>query len=238
MITIAILAVAAGAASMLLLGLFLFFGPISPVDLGFGHGAALAWSGGLALAFCVQHSIMVRRSFRQWMERIVDPLYHGAIYTIASSVVLIAMVVLWQESTILLVRLEGGWWWLARAVFILTLAGFYWGARSLGRFDTFGIDPLRGREPQQTGLVIRGPYRWVRHPLYLFVLVLMWSYPELTADRLLFNLLWSIWIVVGSVLEERDLVIAFGEDYLEYQRSVPMLLPWRPPSLAKPRRPA
>jgi protein-S-isoprenylcysteine O-methyltransferase Ste14 len=233
--TFVLLTVASGAGSMLLLGMFLLFGPISPLDLGFDRWAALAWDGGLTLAFCLQHSIMVRRSFRRWMERLVDPLYHGAIYAIASAVVLIAMVLLWQETSILLLKLEGGWRWLTRAVFLITLAGFYWSARALGSFDALGIDPIRGREPRHTPLSIRGPYRWVRHPLYLFVLILIWACPDLTDDRLLFNLLWSIWIVVASVLEELDLVVAFGDDYREYQRRVPMLLPWKPPLLAKPR---
>lgn len=61
------------------------------------------------------------------------------------------------------------------------------------------------------------------------MLVLIWSTPNLTADRLLFNLLWSIWIVFGARLEEKDLVAEFGESYRYYQETVPMLLPWRGP---------
>ena len=75
--------------------------------------------------------------------------------------------------------------------------------------------------------VVRGPYRWVRHPFYFFSLLLIWSCPDLSLDRLLHNILWSTWIVVGSVLEERDLVADFGEPYRDYQRKVPMLIPWR-----------
>jgi len=74
---------------------------------------------------------------------------------------------------------------------------------------------------------VRGPYRWVRHPLYLFTLMMIWSYPGLTADRLLFNILWSGWVIIGSVLEERDLAAEFGQPYRDYQRTVPMLVPYR-----------
>jgi protein-S-isoprenylcysteine O-methyltransferase Ste14 len=45
-------------------------------------------------------------------------------------------------------------------------------------------------------------------------------------DRLLYNVLWSIWVVIGTFLEERDLVVDFGEPYRDYQRKVPMLIPW------------
>jgi len=76
---------------------------------------------------------------------------------------------------------------------------------------------------------VRGPYRWVRHPLYVFVIVLIWSSPDLTMDRLLFNVLWTIWIVVGAFFEERDLVADFGGEYIEYQQRVPMLIPYKRP---------
>jgi protein-S-isoprenylcysteine O-methyltransferase Ste14 len=73
--------------------------------------------------------------------------------------------------------------------------------------------------------VVRGPYRWVRHPLYLFMILMIWSCPDLTSDRLLFNGLWTVWIAIGSIFEERDLVSEFGNAYREYQRKVPMLIP-------------
>jgi protein-S-isoprenylcysteine O-methyltransferase Ste14 len=75
--------------------------------------------------------------------------------------------------------------------------------------------------------VVKGPYRWVRHPLYLFMTLMIWSCPDLTADRLLFNGLWTVWIVIGSILEERDLVLEFGDVYREYQQTVPMFIPRR-----------
>jgi protein-S-isoprenylcysteine O-methyltransferase Ste14 len=59
------------------------------------------------------------------------------------------------------------------------------------------------------------------------MMLAIWSYPALQTDRLLFNGLWTVWIVVGAFLEERDLVAEFGETYREYQRQVPMLIPWR-----------
>ena len=66
----------------------------------------------------------------------------------------------------------------------------------------------------------------MRHPLYLAVIVLIWACPDMTADRLLFNVLWTAWIVVGTVLEEVDLIAELGDEYREYRRTVPMLIPW------------
>ncbi len=85
---------------------------------------------------------------------------------------------------------------------ILAIAGFIWGVRSLQVFDTFGRLPLQARLRGQTlpdsELIVRGAYQWVRHPLMFFMFVLMWSNPEVSADRMLFNVLWTIWLVIGS----------------------------------------
>ena len=74
-----------------------------------------------------------------------------------------------------------------------------------------------------------GPYRWVRHPLYFLSIVLIWAHPAITTDRLMFNMLWTLWIILGAHLEERDLMARFGRDYWQYQQCVPMLLPYRQP---------
>jgi protein-S-isoprenylcysteine O-methyltransferase Ste14 len=120
---------------------------------------------------------------------------------------------------------------MARAVYLFGMAGFVWGVRSLRSFDAFGAGTIRahlkGKPPRPTRFVVRGPYRWVRHPLYLFSLMLIWSSPDVTTDRLLFNALFTVWIFAGSRLEERDLVAELGDAYRRYQREVPMLIPWR-----------
>ena len=113
--------------------------------------------------------------------------------------------------------------------FLVAIAGFVWGVLSLRWFDPFGTlalkAHLRGSSPPALAFVAQGAYRCVRHPLYLCMLLLIWSAPRLSTDRLLFNVLWTAWIVVGTKLEERDLLADFGEIYRRYQLSVPMLIP-------------
>ena len=222
-----------GVGSLLAFGLFLLVGPGRPVELGSGVAGALTVDAGLSLLFFLQHSGMVRRSFRARLERRLPLPYHGTVYTIASAVVLVLLLVLWQPTGVVLAGVGPPWSWLLRGFFVLAVAVFVWGLDSLGSFDGLGVRPLkahlRGRELARQRLEIVGPYRWVRHPLYTAVLVMIWSSPELTADRLLFNVLWTVWVVVAAHLEERDLVADFGDAYRAYQRAVPMLVPvpWR-----------
>ena len=220
-----------GVVSLLVWMVFLFHGSLNLVSLGLGEIAGLGLNAFLSLAFFIQHSMMLRRSFRRWLAKFIRTEYHGALFTIASGVVLLILVVFWQKSAYVLAAPQGIIRWMMRAVFILAILGFYWGFRALGSFDGFGVSPilnnLRGKDPPSMPFIVRGPYRWVRHPLYFFCLLLIWSCPNLSLDRMLYNVLWSTWILVGSVLEERDLVADFRQSYRDYQRKVPMLIPWR-----------
>ncbi len=128
---------------------------------------------------------------------------------------------------------------MVRAVLLLAFACVFWGIRSLERFDAFGIDVLlahiRKERVLPAKLTITGPYRFLRHPFYACAIVAVWAAPLLTFDRLLFNVLFTVWIIVGAGLEERDLLAEFGEGYAGYRRAVPMLIPRLP--ISRRRRP-
>lgn len=231
------LSVGIGGGSLLLFVYFLLFGTPSRIGIAHSDSGRLAFDAALCLAFFLQHSGMIRRGARQRLAKRIPTTYHPALYSIASGVFLCALVVAWQPTTDFLFHLRGSARWLSAAIAFLAAAGFAWGVHSLRAFDAFGTAPLkavlRGTTAPPCPFVARGPYRCVRHPLYLFMLLLIWSTPRFSTDQLLFNLLWTAWIVVGTKLEERDLLVEFGRTYREYQESVPMLIPstprsWRP----------
>jgi protein-S-isoprenylcysteine O-methyltransferase Ste14 len=224
-------AILIGGGSLLLFGTFLIHGPFGGIRFNVTESRALIWDGALSLLFFLQHSGMIRESFRARLSSRIPRPYHAAVYAIASGVVLAAVVLLWQTSPTTLLALPGSLRWLPRAFSALAVLAFIWGVRALRVFDPFGrmvlLAHLRGRRLPTLPLVVRGPYLWVRHPLYSCMLVLIWSVPEISLDRFVFNALWTAWIVLGTIWEERDLVVEFGDRYRHYQQTVPMLLPWR-----------
>jgi protein-S-isoprenylcysteine O-methyltransferase Ste14 len=219
-----------GGGSLLVFGAFLWTGSFELVHLGLTPTGVLVWDTALSLVFFIQHSGMIRRPFRRRLARVVPPHLDGAVFSIASGVALLLVVALWQRSPVEMVSITAPWRWFGRAVFGFAIVGFVVGVEALRGFDGFGLRPirdrLRGRVREPGPLAIGGPYRWVRHPLYTGVLLMIWSCPDVTADRLLFNVVWTGWMVLGTVLEERDLVDDFGDDYLAYRAVVPMLVPW------------
>lgn len=219
-----------GGSTLLLFYLFLFFGAFSPISFGMNYVQALAFDSFLCLLFFIQHSTLIRKSIRARIEQRIGAVYFGSFYTITSGSILLLMILLWQKTFV--IASAGGFaYWALRALFVLCVLGFYWGVKSLGTFDPFGIERMKSaevkRDPDPDILIIKGPYLWVRHPLYLFSLLMIWSSPDLYADRLLFNLLWTVWIIIATRLEERDLLMDFGEKYQQYKAMVPMLIPYR-----------
>lgn len=185
----------------------------------------------LCLMFFFQHSVMVRNSFRQRLARFIPQEYDAAFFAIVAGLILFLLLFLWQGVAHTIIAPQGILRLLFRAVYFLSIAVFVWSLWSLGEFDPFGILPiinhLRGTKKAELPFIVKGPYRFIRHPLYTVMILLCWSYPDQTLDRLLFNLFFTIYIIIGTLLEEQDLVKTIGTDYLAYQKQVPMLVPYR-----------
>jgi len=217
--------------SMAAFSVFMISGSFQLVDLGFKETGILIFDAGLSMLFFIQHSGMMRKTFQKRAQRIIPEPYYLAVYAIASGVALIFLLAFWQKSELLIYSAKGPVRWGIRLLFFSGGIGFMWGAGALGGFDPLGVkniqNHLRAKAPRVNPFIVKGPYRLVRHPLYFFVILMIWLCPDLTADRFLFNVLWSAWTVIGAILEERDLVEIFGNDYRKYQKEVPMLVPDR-----------
>jgi methanethiol S-methyltransferase len=224
-------------AAFFMFMIFLFVGSFTIVDLNLNQRNALLLDALLSTLFFLQHSILIRPGIRQRFAKLIPSEYGNAFYGLTSGIALLMVLIFWQKTPTLVADIGGIGYWVLRGLFFLWLAGFAWGVRSLGSFDALGVKPLMrhisGREGKPQEIIANGPYRWVRHPLYLFVIFTLWSCPVLTPDRLMFNIMWTLWIVIGTYLEDRDLHREFGKQYLEYSSQVPMLIPYKMPKFSK-----
>jgi methanethiol S-methyltransferase len=180
--------------------------------------------------FAVQHSVMARPAFKRAWTRIVPEPMERSTYVLFSSVALIALFALWQSI--------GGVIWDVQdplgCALLYASFGFGWllvlvTTFLINHFDLFGLRQvwlhLRGRPYTHLRFVEPGPYRIVRHPLYVGWLFAFWATPTMTVAHLLFAMATTAYILIAVQLEERDLMRAHGIDYARYRQRVPMLIP-------------
>lgn len=180
--------------------------------------------------FGLQHSVMARHAFKKWLTRAVPEAAERSTYVLASSLALILLFWGWQPM--------GGEIWTVRdpvwQALLYGLFAFGWllvlvTTFLINHFDLFGLRQvwlyLRGKSYTHLRFVTPGPYRMVRHPLYVGWLFAFWATPTMTAAHLLFAIVTTVYILVAIQLEERDLVDVHGVDYENYRSRVPMLIP-------------
>ena len=179
--------------------------------------------------FAIQHSVMARQWFKTAWTRIVPPAAERSTYVLFSSLALLVLFWKWQPI--------GGVVWNVESTFgRLTLNALYaagWltvlvTTFLINHFDLFGLRQVwvyfSGRAYTPISFRTPGPYRYVRHPLYVGWLLVFWSAPVMTSAHLVFAIATTAYILMAIQFEERDLIKLHGE-YAEYRRRVPMILP-------------
>lgn len=182
-----------------------------------------AFDLGLVFLFGLQHSGMARDGFKSFLARILAPRLERSCYVAASGLVLLVLVWTWQP-------LGGEPLWNLPTAFeavaftgALSLCALIAWLQPLG---FFGLMEASGPER----LLIIGPYRWVRHPQMLALLLFLWGHAQMPMDLLVASGGLSLYLMVAVPLEERGLIARFGDGYRAYRRRVPALLPWHKPT--------
>jgi len=188
----------------------------------------------LWIAWCVLHSAMICPSVTAYVN---ERFKRGSrFYRLLFNVVALATmtpIVAYEKS------MDGGWefcWQGMGGIIRTCLAGFaFWlffsGARHYDLWQFLGIRQIRGGiwTKSLTGsheLDTTGILGIIRHPWYAGGLILVWT-RDLTAATLVTNMILTLYLIVGTYLEERKLVMEYGEEYCTYQERVPMFVPYR-----------
>lgn len=193
-------------------------GPASP-------GGGLALDAALAAGFGVLHSLILWPRVRERLLRFVPAPAYGCFFCLVTCATLLATIFAWHRSPHALWRLEG-WPRLAlQAAFYASWALLVYSLRLTGFGYQTGWTPwyqwVAGRPLPRRRFEPRGIYRWLRHPVYLSFLGLVWFTPDMTLDRVVLVVSWTIYVFVGSHLKDRRLLHYNGEAYRRYQARVP-----------------
>ena len=199
-------------------------GPVGPVS------EAVIVNLLLMALFAVQHSVMARKGFKRWWTQFISPAVERATYVLCATLAL--MLLLWQWRPIPTVI-----WQVTDPTGAMALTGlslFGWlvvlaSTFMINHFELFGlhqvVNNLVGRQMGEARFKTPMLYNLVRHPIYLGFIIAFWATPLMTAGHFLFAAVTTAYIFIGIMLEERDLVHQFGDEYRSYRDRVGMLTP-------------
>ncbi len=186
----------------------------------------------LMSVFAIQHSVMARKPFKRWWTRFVPASVERSTYVLFASLALVLLFWQWRPIPALVWQIADPQ--IAMAVTGLSLAGWvivFTSTFLINHFELFGLhhvaNNLAGRSMPVPRFRTPLYYQFVRHPIYLGFIIAFWAAPTMTTGRMLFAAVTTAYIVVGILLEERDLVDLFGDEYRRYKDRVSMLVPWR-----------
>ena len=189
-----------------------------PVEGG-ARARAVALDAALLAIFAFHHSVFARESVKSHLARMLPERLLRSIYVWTASLLLLLVLALWQPVAGEAYRVAG---WRAFAHAIVQLAGLWLIARAVAKIDPLELAGIAPPRPAASsgGLQIAGPYRWVRHPLYLGWILALFGAANMTGDRLAFAAITTIYLLLAIPWEERSLGRAFGDGYAHYRRQV------------------
>jgi len=193
---------------------------------GMGIGAALVIDTLLATSFALPHSLLLFPAVRgRIIGAGVPSPFYGCLFCSATCLSLLVTILAWQPVDTV------AWRWPAPLdavvawAFLASWVGLFASLHLTGLGWQTGWTPwwhwLRRLPVPRRAFVERGAYRYLRHPVYLAFLGLVWFVPVVTFDRVVLIASWTTYIFIGSVLKDRRLVRFLGEEYRAYEARVP-----------------
>ncbi|WP_278264481.1 isoprenylcysteine carboxylmethyltransferase family protein [Nocardia sp. AG03] len=185
----------------------------------------------LLALFGLQHSGMARPAFKDFITRWVPEALERTVYIFMVCLVMWTVMLAWQPIPHQLWSADGALGLALDAGFWIGFVLVYAATLLLNHFHLLGISQayrqyvIRVPDATVDRLQVNGVYKLVRHPLMTGLLVSFWFASEFTVGHLVWALGLTGYIVLGTFLEERDLIARFGASYRAYAAHVPAFFP-------------
>ena len=186
----------------------------------------------LLSVFALQHSIMARPAFKKWFTKFIDPALERSTYVLLSSLALMLLYWKWQPLKTIV-------WEVQNENLVLLITGLFFSGWlivllstfMISHFQLFGLtqifNNLKGRQNPNPRFQVKYLYTLVRHPIMLGFIIAFWATPQMSVGHLMFSMVTTVYILIAiKYLEERDLRKVLGADYENYQKEVPMIIPF------------
>jgi protein-S-isoprenylcysteine O-methyltransferase Ste14 len=192
-----------------------------------GDGAIarpVTWNVVLFTIFAMHHSVFARDAVRAWITNFLPRTLERSFYVWVASLLFIAVCALWQPVPGVAWHMDGLGPWLLG---LLQLVGIWLTLRSAAILDIFelsGVRQVQQRPAQAIDFTPRGPYAWVRHPIYTGWFLIVFAASPMTMTRLVFAVVSSVYLLAAIPFEERSLLTSSAGAYKRYMAEVPWKL--------------
>lgn len=166
--------------------------------------------------FASHHSLFARPRIRAWVARTVPVLPERTVYVGVASLLLILVCWSWRLLPGTIWNVEGASAVLLHTVQFAGILLVISSAAVVGVRDLAGLSPSHGG----SDVKVRGPYRWIRHPIYAGWLLLTFGVPLMSTTRFVFAVASGAYLLIAMPLEERTLRNMMPEAYPRYTTQV------------------
>lgn len=197
--------------------------PVPPGATPWTAAQAVPFNFALFSVFALHHSLLARPRVKGWLLRILPRELERAAFVWLASALFIGMCLAWRPATGVVWELRGGMQFLGYGMQVAGLWFTVAGAREIDVLDLAGVRwVLSGPEVLDVAedMTERGPFTFVRHPIYLGWVLLTFGAPQMTLGRLTFAFISFVYLLVAIPFEERALVQRHGASYRRYQSRV------------------
>src|SRR3989338_1396091 len=181
------------------------------IDSGESVNTPESWIVNILLlgAFAIQHSVMARQGFKKWWTQFIPRPIERSTYVLISSLLLILLYAQWRPLTNIVWNAAGAGAFILTALFWIGWIAVLISTFMINHFDLFGLRQVylywAGKEYTPLKFKTTGFYGCIRHPIMLGFITAFWAAPRMTVGHLLFAAATTGYILIGIVLEERDL---------------------------------
>ena len=188
----------------------------------------------LWISYCVLHSFLISISFTKYVSNLLKhyDAFYRLFYVLVSLVLLIPLINYTANiDRTIIISYEIPWSIIRLILMYGSLLMFFWAFFfSYDPLSFFGIRQiLNFKKINEKNLTIgikqKGLLGVVRHPMYLALIIYLWMQTFRVVD-IIVNIILTIYVIIGTILEEKKLILEFGEAYKQYQKKVPMLIPF------------
>jgi protein-S-isoprenylcysteine O-methyltransferase Ste14 len=186
--------------------------------------------------FCIVHSILasnkVKKAFQNNFGNLIA--YYRIGYNIISVILLITIYPYFPQINITLYDLPNPYDLIILFMQLLSLMGFVWSAGYFSSGEFIGLNQIKRLRngnynpadiDEYSTFRVEGPYKYSRHPVYFFSILFLIMRPVMSLTYFIIVVIFVVYFYIGSLFEEKRLVEKFGVAYIDYQKTVPRIIP-------------